>query len=152
MAALTGSGGAMFAGRISMAAQSFASACHTAVRKSGKVFVQNVADPEVLKSVAGKHILRSVAQRQRHRHVYDEGLPQMLSRTGSRPHQPYQGCRECLLSDRRAASQLHHGNGPWSPSRSPGPSSHCIVSVCEATIEVFKLANFRSASDSCLQT
>ncbi|KAK9834772.1 hypothetical protein WJX74_010102 [Apatococcus lobatus] len=51
MAAVAGSGVVVF-GRVSLAAQNFATACSTAARKSGRLFVQNVADPEVLKSVA----------------------------------------------------------------------------------------------------
>ena len=52
MAAVSGSG-SLVIGRVSLVAQNFATACSTAVRKSGRVFVQNVADLEVLKSVAG---------------------------------------------------------------------------------------------------
>ncbi|KAK9867395.1 hypothetical protein WJX84_011843 [Apatococcus fuscideae] len=50
--AAAGFGSAVFAGRVTSAASSFATACQSAVRKSGRLFVQNVADPEVLRSVA----------------------------------------------------------------------------------------------------
>ena len=52
--AAAGFGSAVFAGRVTSAASSFATACQSAVRKSGRLFVQNVADPEVLRSVAGQ--------------------------------------------------------------------------------------------------